>query len=83
MRWSCERGCGTAGEKRYPSAADAARYAAAFDRRDSRTLGRRAPYFGLFPLRIWNWVRRRRAQRALEDGREQDGPGHPGAGPAT
>jgi hypothetical protein len=66
MRWSCERGCGAGGEKRYASAADAARYAEAFDRRDIRTLGRRAPYFGLFPLRIWHWVRTRRARRAGE-----------------
>lgn len=63
MRWSCERGCGAAGEKRYESAADADRYAAAFDKRDNRTLGRRAPFFGLFPLRIWHWARKRRAGR--------------------
>jgi len=62
MRWSCERGCGAGGEKRYASAEQAARYAAAFDRRDSRTLGRRAPWFGLFPLRIWFWLRKRRRE---------------------
>jgi hypothetical protein len=34
MRWWCERGCDdAAGEKRYASAEDARRYAAAFDRR--------------------------------------------------
>lgn len=60
MRWSCERECGFAGEKGYGSPDQAARYAAAFDRRGSRTLGRRAPWFGLFPLRIWHWLRQRR-----------------------
>lgn len=61
MRWSCERGCGEAGEKAYRSDADAARYAAAFDRSGTRTLGRRAPLFGLFPLRVWHWLRARRS----------------------
>jgi hypothetical protein len=73
MRWSCERGCGHAGEKRYASAEEAARYAQAFDRRETETLGRRAPYFGLFPLRIWHWARRRRAQQQAADGRASGG----------
>ena len=60
MRWHCERGCGTGGQKRYTSPADAARYAAAFDSEDGRDLGRRAP-LGLFPLRLARWWRRRRA----------------------
>ena len=51
MRWTCERGCGAEGEKRYPSAADAARLARAFDREDRHDLGRRAP-LGLLPLRL-------------------------------
>jgi hypothetical protein len=51
MRWRCERGCGAGGEKRYPSAADAARFAHAFDREDRTDLGRRAP-LGLLPLRL-------------------------------
>jgi hypothetical protein len=59
MRWRCERGCGAGGEKRYASAADAARYARAFDREDSQDLGRRAPFFGLLPLRIARALRRR------------------------
>jgi hypothetical protein len=59
MRWECERGCGLAGSKTYATPADAARYAAAFDRGDSRDLGRRAP-LSLFPLRL---VRRRRERR--------------------
>lgn len=57
--WSCARGCGAGGSKRYPSAADAARYAAAFDREDSDDLGRRAPLIGLLPLRLWRALRRR------------------------
>lgn len=61
MRWECERRCGAGGAKEYASAADAARYASAFDRRDRDDLGRRAPLFGLFPLRVWRaWRERRR-----------------------
>jgi hypothetical protein len=61
MRWTCGR-CGhEGGVKRYASAADARRYAAAFDREDRRDLGRRAPYFGLLPLRLWRLLRRRTA----------------------
>ena len=52
MRWACARGCGTAGEKRYGSARDAARYARALDGEDRDDLGRRAPLIGLLPLRI-------------------------------
>ena len=59
MLWTCERGCGAGGSKEYPSAADAARYAAAFDREDRSELGRRAPLLGMFPLRMW-WTLRRR-----------------------
>ena len=51
MRWECERECGFRGERSYPSAADAARYAAALDREDADELGRRAPV-SLFPLRL-------------------------------
>jgi hypothetical protein len=58
MRWDCERGCGAGGSKRYASAADAARYARAFDREDRRELGRRTPV-GLLPLRILRWLRRK------------------------
>jgi hypothetical protein len=59
MAWECARGCGTGGSKEYPSADDAARYAAAFDREDSADLGKRAPFLGMFPLRIWRALRRR------------------------
>lgn len=61
MRWACAR-CGhLGGVKRYPTAEDASRYAAAFDREDREDLGRRAPYFGLLPLRLARFLRRRRA----------------------
>jgi hypothetical protein len=59
MRWDCERGCGAGGSKVYANAADARRYATAFDRRDSEDLGRRAPLFGLWPLRLARALRRR------------------------
>ncbi|MFL5826028.1 MAG: hypothetical protein ACJ76V_05840 [Thermoleophilaceae bacterium] len=62
MRWTCQRGCGTAGSKRYATADEARRYAAAFDREDIADLGRRAPLFGLLPLRIARAIRERRAR---------------------
>jgi hypothetical protein len=58
MRWHCERGCGTTGEKTYGSTADATRYARALDREDRDDLGKRSP-ISLFVLRL---ARRRRAQ---------------------
>jgi hypothetical protein len=59
MRWTCAR-CGLlGGEKVYGSAAEAARFAAAFDREDRDDLGRRAPLVGLFPLRLWRAWRSR------------------------
>ncbi|MEA2277548.1 MAG: hypothetical protein QOC78_2508 [Solirubrobacteraceae bacterium] len=63
MRWRCERGCGAEGVKRYPNADDAQRYAAALDREDLEDRGRRAPLFGLLPLRIARALRRRDAGR--------------------
>ncbi|HET8558444.1 MAG TPA: hypothetical protein VFL58_14150 [Gaiellaceae bacterium] len=59
MRWSCERGCGAGGSKEYESADEATRYAAAFDREDRDEVGRRAPFLGMFPLRMW-WTLRKR-----------------------
>ena len=53
MRWACDRGCGDGGEKTYSSAAEAARFARAFDRRDTRDPGQRALLIGLEPLRLW------------------------------
>jgi hypothetical protein len=58
MRWTCQRGCGTRGEKVYTTAAEARRYAAAFDVEDRADIGRRAPLIGLLPLRIWRYLRR-------------------------
>lgn len=65
MLWECERGCGEGGgAKTYATAADAERYARAFDRRDADDLGKRAPLLGMFPLRIWRRLTRdRRAPR--------------------
>lgn len=57
MRWACSRGCGAGGTKTYATAAEATRYAQAFDRRDSQDLGRRAPLIGLLPLRLWRKFR--------------------------
>jgi hypothetical protein len=57
MTWSCER-CGESGSKEYASAVDAQRYARAFDREDRDDLGRRAPFIGLLPLRIWRRMTR-------------------------
>jgi hypothetical protein len=63
MRWNCERGCGAGGEKTYPSADEAVRFARAFDREDRAELGRRAPLIGLLPLRL-AWLARRRRSGA-------------------
>lgn len=49
MHWSCERGCGAGGSKDYATAADAARFARAFDREDRASIGRR-PTLSLLPL---------------------------------
>jgi hypothetical protein len=63
MRWTCARGCGAGGEKRYPTPAQAARFARAFDREDREELGRRAPLVGLFPLRLMHALRGRPLRR--------------------
>jgi hypothetical protein len=60
MRWSCERGCGAGGAKAYPTAAEAKRYARAFDREDREDVGRRTPLLAGLPLRLWWWLRRAR-----------------------
>jgi hypothetical protein len=60
MSWQCQRCCGAAGAKRYPTAEDAERYARAFDREDREDLGRRAPLIGLLPLRLARAMRKRR-----------------------
>jgi hypothetical protein len=63
MRWDCARGCGAGGEKGYPTAAEATRFARAFDREDRQELGRRAPLVGLFPLRFMHALRGRPLRR--------------------
>lgn len=60
MRWECARGCGAGGSKTYATGAEAERYARAFDREDSDSLGKRAPLVGLLPLRLARALRRRR-----------------------
>jgi hypothetical protein len=57
MSWECERGCGAGGSKTYPSAADAARYASAFNREDRDDIGRR-PLLSLLPLGLARRSRR-------------------------
>jgi hypothetical protein len=59
MRWTCERGCGEEGSKRYASAAEAQRYARAFDRRDADQTGKR-PLLSLLPL----WLARKASERS-------------------
>jgi hypothetical protein len=59
MRWTCQRGCGAGGSKRYPTAEAAARYASALDHEDREDLGRRAPLVAGLPLRIARAVRGR------------------------
>lgn len=59
MRWECVR-CGAArGAKTYAREADARRFAAAFNKRDTDDMGKRAPLLGLLPLRLWRMMRRR------------------------
>jgi hypothetical protein len=60
MTWACERCGAVGGSKRYATAADAARYAAAFDREDRDDLGRRAPLVAGLPLRLLRVLRGRR-----------------------
>ena len=60
MRWRCARGCGAEGAKTYATAQEAERYAVAFDREDREDLGRRAPFFGLLPLRVARALRARK-----------------------
>lgn len=63
MRWACARCSAVGGEKRYGSAAEAQRYARAFDREDRQDLGRRAPLLGMFPLRVGRRLAERSRRR--------------------
>ena len=59
MRWICER-CGEeGGSKGYATAAEAERYARAFDRRDAEDVGKR-PLLSLLPL----WLARKAGGRS-------------------
>ena len=59
MSWSCER-CGEQlGSKTYADEQSAQRYAAALDRQDSDDVGRRAPFLGMLPLRLWRRIKER------------------------
>lgn len=60
MTWGCEWCGGQTGSKTYESAAAASKYARAFDHRDSQDTGKRAPLLGMFPLRLWRFLRDRR-----------------------
>jgi hypothetical protein len=51
MRWHCDRGCGFEGSKDYNSTAEARRYAAGLNERDSDSIGRR-PILAFWPLRL-------------------------------
>jgi hypothetical protein len=64
MVWECQRGCGAGGRKEYATGHDASRYAQAFDREDRADVGRRAPFFGLFPLRIYRSLKTGRSGRS-------------------
>jgi len=58
LRWACERCGGSSGAKEYDTADEAEKYAAAFNKRDTDDLGKRAPLIGLLPLRLWRRWRR-------------------------
>ena len=62
MHWSCARGCGAGGDKRYESAERAARFARAFDREDRDDVGRR-PLLSLLPLGLARRKRRGGSRR--------------------
>jgi hypothetical protein len=68
MTWQCARSCGAGGTKRYPTTADATRYAVALDHEDRADLGRRAPLVGLLPLRLARAIRRARSGIGVSQG---------------
>ncbi|MDX6640460.1 MAG: hypothetical protein QOF12_1471 [Solirubrobacteraceae bacterium] len=62
MRWACER-CGLpGGEKTYPSAEDATRYARAFNREDRSNTGKH-PTLSTLPLWVAHKLRGDREAR--------------------
>src|SRR4051812_38513314 len=70
MRWACERGCGAGGEKEYPTAGEARRFARAFDYDERGSTGKRAPLFGLLPLRLWRSMMDRMRREEGKDPRK-------------
>ena len=64
MHWSCARGCGAGGAKVYAVEADARRYAEAFNAERERPVGHRGPLIALFPLRMFQRLKRRSAPGA-------------------
>lgn len=58
MSWACARCGGQSGSKTYGSAEEAQKFVAAFDHRDSDDIGQRAPFLGMFPLRLWRLFRK-------------------------
>jgi hypothetical protein len=57
MQWTCERGCGEGGSKRYTSPEDARRFARAFDHGADPGVGRR-PTLSTSPLWLLRRLRR-------------------------
>jgi hypothetical protein len=66
LLWTCSRGCGAGGSREYSNAADAARYASAFDLEDHAGRGGHTPPLGMFPLWIVRALRARRERPAGE-----------------
>ena len=60
MYWECTRNCGAGGSKRYASAEDANRYAAALEGDRGPIAHRRTPLVSTLPLWLVRRVRRSR-----------------------
>jgi hypothetical protein len=65
MTWTCARGCGAGGQKVYDTAAEATRYAKAFDKEDRKAIGEH-PTLTMLPLALARKVTGRR--RAADEG---------------
>ncbi len=63
LHWTCERGCGTSGQRFYATAAQANRYANAFNCQDRRDFGTR-PLLSMLPLKLLGRRTHRRGGRA-------------------
>jgi hypothetical protein len=69
MRWTCQRGCGAGGSKRYRTPAEAHRYMVVFDREDRQDLGLRAPLVAGLPLRLARALLKQPGQRPVRTSR--------------